>query len=158
MNAKNIPLSIKICLSFLLLFQTGIAQPIRDTLAPMWNTIPVPNPSHIKVITFDSSDVMYIGVWGEGIFRSLNLGQNWTEINNGLTNKYITAIEKDSNGILYAGTYGGGIFISTNNGALWSPINNDLPSLKIKALKIKYPDTCYAAVEGYGIFRITNRG
>lgn len=158
MKAKNIPTLVWLNLIFYFAIQFSFAQPMRDSLAPMWNTIPVPNPSHIRVITFDSSDVMYIGVWGEGIFRSLNLGQNWTEINNGLTNKYITAIERDSNGVLYAGTYGGGIFISTNNGALWSSINTGLPSLKIKALKIKYPDTCFAAVEGYGIYRITNRG
>ncbi|MCX7908076.1 MAG: T9SS type A sorting domain-containing protein [Ignavibacteria bacterium] len=156
MRAKIIPYL------FLFIFLSTVfssySQPSRDSLAPMWNTIPVPNPSHIRVITFDSSDVMYIGIWGEGIFRSLNLGQNWTEMNNGLTNKYITAIERDSNGILYASTYGGGIFISTNNGALWSPINNGLPSLKVKALKIKYPDICYAAIEGYGVYKITNRG
>lgn len=158
MSAKNIPNLILTIVITVFAYHLAFAQPQRDTLAPMWNAIPVPNPAHIKVITFDSSDVMYIGVWGEGIFRSLNLGQNWTEINNGLTNKYITGIEKDSNGILYASTYGGGVFISTNNGALWSAINSGLPSLKIKALKIKYPDTCFVSVEGYGIYRITNRG
>lgn len=157
MRAKIIPFLFVFSFVTTLIYST-CAQVSRDTLAPMWNLIPVPNPSHIKVITFDSSDVMYIGVWGEGIFRSLNLGQNWTEINNGLTNKYITAIEKDSNGILYAATYGGGIFISTNNGALWTSISTGLPNLKIKALKIKYPDTCYVAVEGFGVYRITNRG
>jgi photosystem II stability/assembly factor-like uncharacterized protein len=158
MKAKNIPILFFIAGVLLSLQQLAFSQPMRDTLAPMWNTIPVPNPSHVKVITFDSSDVMYIGIWGEGIFRSLNLGQNWTEINNGLTNKYVTSIEIDTNGILYAATYGGGIFISTNNGAIWTAINEGLASLKIKALKIKYPDTCFAAVEGYGIYRITNRG
>ncbi|MFN3270208.1 MAG: WD40/YVTN/BNR-like repeat-containing protein, partial [Candidatus Kapaibacteriota bacterium] len=116
MSAKNIPNLILTIVITVFAYHLAFAQPQRDTLAPMWNAIPVPNPAHIKVITFDSSDVMYIGVWGEGIFRSLNLGQNWTEINNGLTNKYITGIEKDSNGILYASTYGGGVFISTNNG------------------------------------------
>ncbi len=158
MKTKIIPKLLFFLASLIIFSLSSYAQPIRDTLAPMWNIIPVPNPSHIKVITFDSSDVMYIGIWGQGIFRSLNLGQNWTEVNTGLSNKYLTSIEIDSNGILYASTYGGGIFISTNNGALWSPINSGLPSLKIKALKIKYPDTCFASVEGYGIYRITNRG
>ncbi len=158
MFAKIIPTQTIVFLTLLFNITNIFSQPSRDTLAPMWNLIPVPNPSHIKVITFDSSDVMYIGIWGEGIFRSLNLGQNWTEINNGLTNKYITGIEITSNGVLYASTYGGGVFISTNNGALWTPINSGLPSLKVKALKIKYPDTCFVAIEGFGIYRLTNNG
>ncbi len=155
MRAKIIPI-LFVFLIFIISNETIFSQASRDTLAPVWNTIPIPAPSHIRVISFDSSDVMYIGIWGQGIFRSLNLGQNWTEQNNGLTNKFVTAIEFDQSGRLYAGTYGGGVFVSTNNGASWSPINNGLPNLKIKALKIKYPDTIFVAVEGFGIYRFTS--
>jgi photosystem II stability/assembly factor-like uncharacterized protein len=158
MKTKIIPKCAFFFALFLAFVQLSFSQPARDTLAPIWNTIPVPTPSHIRVISFDSSDVMYIGVWGQGIFRSLNLGQNWTEQNNGLTNKFVTSIEFDQNGRIFASTYGGGIFVSTNNGATWSPINSGLPSLKIKALKIKYPDTIFVSVEGYGIYRFVGTG
>ncbi|MCX7879799.1 MAG: T9SS type A sorting domain-containing protein [Ignavibacteria bacterium] len=144
----------------LLIFNLVIcfSQPSRDTLARVWNAIPSPNPSIIKAITFDSSDVMYIGVWGEGVYRSLNLGQNWTLVSSGLTNPYITSIEIDSLGRIFASTYGGGVFVSTNNGALWTQVNTGLPSLKIRALKVKYPSIIFVAVEGYGIYRSTNSG
>ena len=153
MRTKIVPNLTFFFVFLLTIIQFVYSQPMRDTLAPIWNTIPVPTPSHIRVISFDSSDVMYIGVWGQGIFRSLNLGQNWTEQNNGLTNKFVTSIEFDQSGRIFASTYGGGIFVSTNNGATWSAINNGLPSLKIKALKIKYPDTIFVSVEGFGIYR-----
>lgn len=143
-----------------LLFSATVcfSQPERDTLAPFWNAIPVPNPSAIRTISIDSNNTIFIGIWGEGIYRSFNNGQNWTAINNGLSNRNITAIEFDSLGRVYASTYGGGVFYSTNNGQIWTAINNGLPNLKIKALKIKYPSTVFIAVEGYGIYRTTNQG
>lgn len=143
---------------FLLSVITSFAQPERDTLAPFWNTVPVPNPSAIRTISIDSNNTIFIGIWGEGIYRSFNDGQNWTPINNGLSNKNITSIEFDSLGRVFASTYGGGVFYSTNNGQIWTAVNNGLPSLKIKALKIKYPSTVFIAVEGYGVYRTTNQG
>ncbi len=157
MFSKIIPNSIFAVVFFFSVI-TSFSQPQRDTLAPFWNAIPVPNPSTIRTISIDSNNTIFIGVWGDGIYRSFNNGQNWSAINNGLSNKYVTSIEFDSLGRIYVSTYGGGVFYSTNNGQVWTPVNNGLPGLKVKALKIKYPSTVFIAIEGYGVFRSTNQG
>lgn len=158
MNTKIIPKVLIFVNSFWFLTIFTFSQPARDTLSPVWNILPIPSPSAIRVITIDSTNTIYIGVWGDGIYRSFNNGQSWTALNQGLTNKFITAIERDSVGRLFASTYGGGVFLSTNNGQTWSSINTGLPSLKIKTLKIKNPATIFIGIEGYGVYRSSNLG
>lgn len=158
MNTKIIPKILILIFLFPFFLNFSHTQPQRDTLATFWNLLPIPSPSSIRVITIDSNNTLYIGIWGEGIYRSFNNGQTWTPLNQGLSNKFITAIERDSLGRLFAATYGGGVFISTNNGQSWSTINSGLPNLKVKALKIKNPSTIFIGIEGFGIYASTNFG
>ena len=43
----------------------------------------------------------------KGVFRSDDNGENWTQINSGLTNLYDHSISIDSNNYLFAGTEDG---------------------------------------------------
>lgn len=158
MNTKIIPKILILIFLFPFFLNFSHTQPQRDTLAIFWNLLPIPSPSSIRVITIDSSNTLYIGIWGEGIYRSFNNGQTWTPLNQGLSNKFITAIERDSLGRLFAATYGGGVYISTNNGQSWTTINSGLPNLKVKALIIKNPSTIFIGIEGFGIYASTNLG
>ncbi len=134
------------------------SSPSRDTLAPVWNLVPVPNPSSVKSILIDPNNAIYVAVWGEGILRSLNNGQNWTLLITGLGSLNVTGIDRDASGRLFVSTYGSGVFMSTNNGQVWVEISNGIPSKKVKAIKVKSPSTIFIGIEGYGIYRSTNLG
>lgn len=59
-----------------------------------------------------------------GIFRSTDNGDNWSEINSGLTNTTVFALTINNSDDIFAGTFSGngGVFRSSNNGSTWSPV------------------------------------
>lgn len=69
---------------------------------------------------------IYAGINSYGIYKSSDLGTNWYEANNGLTNKLVKAIVLGKQGILFAATNGGGIYRSTDNAGTWTAVNNGL--------------------------------
>ena len=81
---------------------------------------------------------------------------NWTAMNVGLTNSYVTAAT--ANGAdTYVATYGGGVFKSTNNGALWTASNIGISNFYGRALVAKGADI-YFGTDGGGVFKSTNGG
>src|SRR5215813_1875121 len=110
-------------------------------------------------IAIDPNDpnTIYADTLGAGIFKSINGGENWSEINAGLTDRNVRALvsdPKDSNTV-YAGTDRGGAFKSTNGGESWSEVNNGLTNRHIDALAIdpKDSNTIYAGAFGGGVFK-----
>lgn len=61
---------------------------------------------------------IYAGTRGYGIFKSMDGGSSWTEVNNGLNNLHIQALALDPTtlGTIFAGT-SDGVFKTTNGGA-----------------------------------------
>ena len=67
---------------------------------------------------------------GEGVLKSIDGGENWSSINNGLDNLYIgtLAMHPSNPEILLAGAgnhsydEGSGIYLSTNGGKTWEPV------------------------------------
>lgn len=80
------------------------------------------------VINPQQTNIMYIGSWGAGVFRSLDGGSSWYPANNGLGNLYINAmaIDPTNPAVIYAGTYRDEIYKSTDNGMTWSHINQGI--------------------------------
>jgi hypothetical protein len=71
-------------------------------------------------------NVVYIGTFNDGIYRSTNGGTSWQVINNGLGSSDIRSIAIDpvNPEVLYAGSGNGlGIFKSENGGDLWADSN-----------------------------------
>lgn len=54
-----------------------------------------------------SGRVIYAAVYGGGVWKSLDSGATWQEINDHLTNFYVKDLAIDSQGIVYAATMGG---------------------------------------------------
>jgi hypothetical protein len=53
---------------------------------------------------------LYAGTNGSGVYETTNGGTNWSELNTGLTSKYIQCMDIDPvNNVLYVGTNGGGV-------------------------------------------------
>ncbi len=68
--------------------------------------------------------VLYVGTFGQGVFKSQDGGQSWQAMNNGLGNLTIQSLAIRSNATtLYAGTYGSGIYRSLDSGETWEAIN-----------------------------------
>ena len=70
---------------------------------------------------------LFAGSYGDGVFRSSDNGDNWIQVNNGLTAPFLLSFTANSSGGIFAGTYfGGGVFRSADNGDSWTPVNIDL--------------------------------
>jgi len=73
---------------------------------------------------------LYAGTHMGGVFKSVNGGENWTEINIGLPTNLIVfslAIDPETTSTLYVGTEGDGVYKSIDEGASWEPANKGLP-------------------------------
>jgi hypothetical protein len=75
--------------------------------------------SSIGALAINSSGSIFAGTLDSGIYRSMDNGANWMQINNGLINMGVVSLTIDSNGIVFAGTVGDGLFRSTDNGTNW---------------------------------------
>ncbi len=100
-----------------------------------------------------------------GMFKSVDGGKTWKEINNGLENadKNINciAVHPSDENIVYVGTYRDGVFKSVNGGKNWSAASSGLMSEDVRSLAIdpKIPDTIYAGLgNGVGLYKTENGG
>ncbi|MGA9351566.1 MAG: family 16 glycoside hydrolase [Anaerolineae bacterium] len=71
-------------------------------------------------------NIVYIGTWKDGMFKTTSGGQIWVAKSNGLAGSDVRslAIDPANPQVIYAGLGGGaGVFKSTNGGELWEAIN-----------------------------------
>lgn len=71
-----------------------------------------------------------------GVMMSIDNGDTWSDITNGLASTYVQSIAVCDAGI-FVGTHSGGIFRSTDNGANWTEINSGLTTLDVRSLAVK---------------------
>jgi photosystem II stability/assembly factor-like uncharacterized protein len=106
----------------------------------------------INTILIDTIGNLFIGTskWtsdGIGMLKSINNGNTWEQINNGLTDLVISASAINSKGTIFIGTDNHGIFYSNNSGNQWSQIQNEeIANSRIQALKIDENDNIYAVI------------
>lgn len=92
---------------------------------------------------------------GEGVIKSLDGGETWTNINNGLGNLYVGSLfmhPQDPN-ILLAATgnnayrAGGGVYLTTDGGASWKHVTGE--HVTSVEFALSDPNIAYAAGAGY---------
>ena len=125
-----------------------------------------------------SAEVLYIGSEGNGIFKSIDGGTNWTWLRSGLiyinlgdtsayAEIYETVINPDNENIIYVATTPGsvgGVYKSIDGGTTWSRITSGLGSTYVDciALDPNDPSIVYVGTDGNsdvgGIFKSTNSG
>ena len=132
------------------------------TLFAIVGTVPVQaqwvktnGPDSVRAIVVGwvaPSYVVFAGT-SSGVYRSLDSGMVWTQVNSGLTNISVRALLPASAGTLFAGT-DSGVFRSTNSGASWESFSNGLTVGHIQALVISGStySTLYAGTIS-GVFR-----
>lgn len=108
-------------------------------------------------ISPSNPDILYLGLYEKGVYKSFNRGDTWYPVN-GTTwqmyNKKITSIVVDASdeNIVYVGTEEG-IYQTNNGGKDWLEINNGLASKDIKTLK-QSNGRLFAGTKGYGLFAL----
>lgn len=136
--------------------------------AGLWTSFGMPGPDgepQIMVsrlaIAPSSSQTIYAGVSGGGVFKSTNGGNSWSAINNGLsdTSIYSLAIDPTNSQTIYAAVYGG-LFKSSDGGTTWGAINNGFHSKNVRFLVIdpNSNQTIFAGTSDGGLFKSTTGG
>jgi hypothetical protein len=93
---------------------------------------------------------IYVGVDGQGVYRTTTSGSAWTAATTQPANKNIRAlvINPVTHSMLFAGTYGGGVNRSTNSGVDWGPCGNTgLANLNVLSLVSDSSGKLYAGTE-----------
>lgn len=102
---------------------------------------------------------IFAGAYEGGIYRSTDNGENWVEVNTGLTKKIVKSFAIIGSTI-FAGTSSGGVFRSTDNGANWTDVNEGLQNssnyIFVNTL-IAAGTSLFVGVNG-GVFRSTDNG
>ena len=89
----------------------------------------VPVNDNIESLVGDPihSNILYAGM-ASGIFKSIDFGINWRDINKGLPKSSVSALAinpKDPK-VIYIGTLSSGVFKSTDGGETWTPSSNGI--------------------------------
>lgn len=108
----------------------------------------------IQAITETEGHVLFVGSFGNGIFRSVDRGNSWAPSNAGLTDPFILCLQTDGS-IVYAGTARGKVFRTTDGGESWEGMHEGLRHVEVKALLIER-DTIYAGT-GNGVYTWNER-
>jgi photosystem II stability/assembly factor-like uncharacterized protein len=83
-----------------------------------WEIIDLGSLDFISLLIAPTGDI-YAGTNGNGIYKSMNLGDSWIEINTGFKAVYIQSIAKNYSGDLLVGTRNSGLFTRKVNRTNW---------------------------------------
>lgn len=92
--------------------------------------------------------------WVEGLFRSTDGGETWTQVAPELTRLHVTNIAAAPDGSLWAATFGGGgAFRSRDEGATWEPAGDGLADRAVLCLAVAADGALWAGTYGDGVYR-----
>jgi len=92
-----------------------------------------------------------------GVYKSLDGGSNWIDVNDGLTETHVNSVAVSPNGTMCAATEGG-VFISTNAGTNWISVTSGLPTSRFHTSAINSKGYFFVGADGEGVFRSTDGG
>jgi photosystem II stability/assembly factor-like uncharacterized protein len=105
---------------------------------------------------------LYIATMAGGVRRSLDNGETWTTVNNGIVNLATSALAVDAAGpqALYVGTVGSGAYKSDDGGESWRALAGGIEGLIVHPLVADpvHPGVVYAGTFGGGSMRKTVDG
>jgi photosystem II stability/assembly factor-like uncharacterized protein len=112
-----------------------------------------------------NSDILYVGTTGGGFHKSVDGGQTFLRMTNGLSRYNVTAIAAHPlvSSILYAGTYGDSLYRSIDGGRYWahwsSGLDDNVGTQAVNAVVIdpQTPDVLYIATN-HGVYKSDDGG
>ncbi|TET09678.1 hypothetical protein E3J84_04855, partial [Candidatus Aerophobetes bacterium] len=123
------------------------------------------DPGFRSYYPFDVSshnpDILYLGVYGAGLYRSSDGANTWREVlslNENYPSLRITSVKIDEyNGQQIYITSEEGVFVSPDNGLTWNLQNRGLPIKDVYSILIPEDGEVYVGTRGYGVFRWERR-
>ncbi|MEK6683481.1 MAG: hypothetical protein AABY46_02360 [Nitrospirota bacterium] len=127
----------------------------------------MPDPRHsVQALALDPAGTLFMGTFGDGIYKSRDGGLHWEAVSEGLGDPYIMTLlvqpsggkrPEGSKGMIFAGTARFGVFRSLDGGRHWEKVNSGLINTQVSALLFDSQGRLYAAT-GQGVFRSEDRG
>ena len=112
------------------------------------------------VIDPSNTNVVYAGTT-QGLFKTTDQGDKWTQIGKDLGDSYISGIQIDPSNsqVLYLAT-SEGVQKSMDGGETWQLMNQGLETTSIRAIQMSTKDsqTLYVGTNGGGLYRTTSGG
>jgi hypothetical protein len=105
----------------------------------------------------NNADTLYVGTNGSGIFKSIDFGNSWTSVNNGLSSTNFRAIESKGNTIFAGGQIGTGVFRSIDFGNNWELLGGGLATGSYRGFASN-DQLILAGSFGSGVFYSTDNG
>ena len=140
---------------FSLIFFITFLTPIKTFSQWVDTNCPIYWGYNVFDFTFSGNN-LYVGTYHDGIFRTPDNGQNWFQINNGLTNTDIRALASNDTS-LFAASFGNGVFYSSNAGGNWVAVNSGMENSRVIALSIN-DNYLFASDYDDGMFRSSDDG
>ena len=127
---------------------------------PNWNPAGLTDIP-IFAIARSTNQALFVGTFGEGIYRSTNNGTSWQPVNSGLNDQrfYGLASHPTNAGVVLAAGYEHGIYRTTNAGNAWqrsSPSN--VNELNTVAFDPSNGNNAYAGAYNLGFYRSQDGG
>ena len=108
----------------------------------------------VPALAINDSGHVFAGT-GSGVFRSIDNGNDWAEINNGLQKRVVRSLAiNDSDHVFAAIALSGGIYRSTDNGDSWAQV---LADHSVTDLAV-YDSRVFAGTFHGDLFRSTDNG
>ncbi len=142
----------------------GIHAETPSAVKPAWEHVGPGLAGVMAPIAADpsGSGVLYIATMAGGVRRSLDNGETWSTVNNGLANLATGAIAVDAAGpqSLYVGTVGGGAYKSDDSGESWHPMAGGIQRLIVHPLVADpvHPGVVYAGTLGGSMRKTVDGG
>ena len=87
----------------------------------------------VTAIVLDPTDpdVLYVGTESAGVYKSIDGGDSWSPIHNGLLRARVDSLFMDPNDpqVIYVGVRNGGVYRTTNGGQHWKALNLGITDL-----------------------------
>jgi len=120
----------------------------------------LPSDKTIRDIAISPIDknVVYVGIEGYGVYKTVNGGGTWELKNTGLTSPNVKclAISEQNSEIVYAGTSDEGVFATVDGGDNWVQIDEGLTSIlsrNINSITVAPNDDLGYSGTGCGVFK-----
>lgn len=143
-----------------------------------WQSIigDIPSDSQSRRITallpdISDSNILYVGTWYGGTYKTFDNGQHWIAVNNGLppftevSDLILDPIHADtiyaaSNSYFVSDVNQSGVYKSTNGGGYWSRVSEGLNDTYVRSLAIdpQQRNNIYAGTDGMGVHHSSDAG
>lgn len=157
---ENKKLLTLLLMGLFLLFGTKISIAQTD----FWEQTNGPEGGFIHAFAILPSEDILAATNGGGIFLSIDNGNSWTEVNDGLDSIQHTHIESfvidDFNGYIFGGAWGtfGGVYRSPINNISWTKFNDGMTNIDVECLAINSSGDIFAGTDGGGVFLSVDQG